>query len=88
MVRMVYLFKRDPEQAFWRWAEIAPIAPYALPFTPLKDLVAVDCARVSESYARSVLVWLHGECEMPEDEAANLRCPVAVLDEHGHLLAL
>jgi hypothetical protein len=68
--RMLYLQKLESEQAFWKWAAIARIAPDALPFTPLKHLVTEDRVEVRQSYARGGLDWLQGE---------NLPCPFAAL---------
>jgi hypothetical protein len=86
MVRMVFLQKRDPEQAFWGWAEIA--SPQALPFMPVRGLATVDRVKVSEPYARRVLAYLRHELQMAEEDTPNIRCPVEMLDEDGQPLAL
>jgi hypothetical protein len=86
MVRMVFIQKCDPEQAFWGWAEIASL--HALPFMPVRDLLTVDRVKVSESYARRVLAYLRDELQMAEDDTPNIRCPAEVLDENGRPVAL
>lgn len=74
----IYVRKRDPEQAIWRWIAVTD---YPVPL-PLQVLAREHQLYIGPDAAMTVLEWLRGEGFGDEEPGAS-RMPVEIVDLRG-----